>query len=170
MDTAASDNGRYHGESVALVAPAKLTLSLRVTGVRDDGLHLIDAEMVTVDLVDDLVVSEGSGLTMTTPEDGLDIPTGPDNLITRALALAGIDAAVDVVKRIPAGAGLGGGSADAAAILRWAGYDDLEAAASIGADIAFCVVGGRALAGIFRCAGDLGDIADRVGYEGSSLS
>ena len=164
MDTAASDNGRYHGESVALVAPAKLTLSLRVTGVRDDGLHLIDAEMVTVDLVDDLVVSEGSGLTMTTPEDGLDIPTGPDNLITRALALAGTDAAVDVVKRIPAGAGLGGGSADAAAILRWAGYDDLEAAASIGADIAFCVVGGRA-----RVTG-IGEVVEPLPFKAQTLT
>ena len=43
-------------ETVTLAAPAKLTLSLRVTGVRDDGLHLIDAEMVTLDLSDTLVL------------------------------------------------------------------------------------------------------------------
>ncbi|MGN6693428.1 MAG: 4-(cytidine 5'-diphospho)-2-C-methyl-D-erythritol kinase, partial [Aquihabitans sp.] len=46
--------------------------------------------------------------------------------------------------RIPAGAGLGGGSADAAAVLRWAGFDDAERAATLGADVPFCVRGGRA--------------------------
>ena len=48
-------------ETVTLAAPAKLTLSLRVTGVRDDGLHLIDAEMVTLDLADTLVLDAGYG-------------------------------------------------------------------------------------------------------------
>ena len=47
-------------------------------------------------------------------------------------------------KRIPSGAGLGGGSADAAAVLRWAGVTDLEVAARLGADVPFCLVGGRA--------------------------
>ena len=47
-------------------------------------------------------------------------------------------------KRIPTQAGLGGGSADAAAVLRWAGCDDLELAAGLGADVPFCFVGGRA--------------------------
>lgn len=133
---------------VVLDAPAKLTLSLRVTGVRDDGLHLIDAEMVTLDLCDTLEVDEGgSGLTIVdvdgAPVD--DIPTGPENLVNRALDLVGRVAAVTLTKRIPAQAGLGGGSSDAGAILRWAGFDDLEAAARLGADVAFCSVGGRAL-------------------------
>ena len=48
-------------------------------------------------------------------------PTGPDNLVQRALELLGRQAHVRLVKRVPAGAGLGGGSADAAAVLRWAG-------------------------------------------------
>jgi 4-diphosphocytidyl-2-C-methyl-D-erythritol kinase len=51
---------------------------------------------------------------------------------------------VRVVKRIPPGAGLGGGSADAAAVLRWAGCRDLAVAARLGADVPFCLVGGRA--------------------------
>lgn len=134
-------------EPVVLRAPAKLTLSLRVTGVRPDGLHLIEAEMVTLALHDTVELIEGGhGLTVV---DGggrpvPDVPTGPDNLVNRALDLAGRRAAVTLTKRIPAQAGLGGGSSDAGAVLRWAGFDDLEAAAALGADIAFCTVGGRA--------------------------
>jgi 4-diphosphocytidyl-2-C-methyl-D-erythritol kinase len=51
---------------------------------------------------------------------------------------------VRITKNIPHGGGLGGGSADAAAILRWAGFTDLVAASRLGADIPFCMVGGRA--------------------------
>jgi len=137
---------------VVLQAPAKLTLSLRLTGVRPDGLHLIDAEMVSLDLCDTLeLVEGGDGLTIragaVTGVDSAvpdDVPTGPENLVNRALALAGRRAAVTLIKRIPSRAGLGGGSSDAGAILRWAGVDDLEAAAGLGADVAFCTVGGRA--------------------------
>ncbi len=123
-----------------VTAPAKLTLSLSITGVREDRYHLIDAEMVTLDLADTLEVEAGHGVVI---EGGGEID--PDeNLITRALALVGRDARVTVAKRIPPGAGLGGGSADAAAILRWAGYTDVEGAAQLGADVPFCLVGGRA--------------------------
>ena len=130
-------------DTVELTAPAKLTLSLRITGVRDDGYHLIDAEMVTLDLADTLVVGSGEGITVH-GATGHPVPAGPDNLVARALDLVGRRAAVGLHKRIPAGAGLGGGSADAAAILRWAGFDDPVAAASLGADVAFCLAGGRA--------------------------
>ncbi len=129
--------------SIVVMAPAKLTLSLRVTGVRSDGLHRIDAEMVTLDFGDRLVITEGgSGIDLVGAGD--DVPLGDDNLVVRALRLANRTAHVRIDKRIPSRAGLGGGSADAAAILRWAGFDDLGAAARIGADIAFCLVGGRA--------------------------
>ncbi len=67
------------------------------------------------------------------------------NLITRALAAVGRQASVRVVKRIPLGGGLGGGSTDAAAVLRWAGCDDLDIARSLGSDVPFSVAGGRAL-------------------------
>jgi 4-diphosphocytidyl-2-C-methyl-D-erythritol kinase len=127
--------------NATLFAPAKLTVDLRVTGLRDDGMHLIDAEMVTLDFGDELVVSEGTGVRYRGAWSG----EGDENdLVSRALALVGEQRQVDVEKRIPAGAGLGGGSADAAAILRAAGFDDLEAAARLGADVAFCLVGGRA--------------------------
>ena len=67
------------------------------------------------------------------------------NLVRRALrARSGGRRRVHVEKPIPAGGGLGGGSADAAAVLRWAGVDDLLVAARLGADVPFCLVGGRA--------------------------
>ena len=131
---------------VELRAHAKLTLSLRVTGVRHDGYHLIDAEMVSLDLCDDLEVDpDGDGLTVV--RDGVEEPGQPDDLVLMALRAAGRRAGVRLTKRIPAGAGLGGGSSDAAAILRWAGVTDPQVAASIGADVAFCLRGGRARVG-----------------------
>jgi len=132
---------------VIVAAPAKLTLSLRIVGVRDDGYHLLDAEMVTLDLADELHIAPGDdGITAGGPfAEG--VPTGADNLVARAMAVTGRRAAVHIDKRIPHGGGLGGGSADAAAVLRWAGVDDLQVAASIGADVPFCVIGGRARVG-----------------------
>jgi 4-diphosphocytidyl-2-C-methyl-D-erythritol kinase len=131
-----------------VVAPAKLTLTLRITGVRPDGYHLLDAEMISLDLVDTLTFAEPEDaavapLTVDGPfADG--VPTDERNLVVRALHLTGRRARVHVHKAIPHGGGLGGGSADAAAVLRWAGVDDLERAAAIGADVPFCLVGGRA--------------------------
>ncbi len=136
-------------------APAKLTVSLRVTGVRPDGYHLLDAEMVTLDLADTLEItpSPGGGGTLEVVTDwpggdvgGRDLSVGPagDNLVTRALVATGRTARVRLVKRIPPGAGLGGGSADAAAVLRWAGCADRSVAAALGADVPFCLSGGRA--------------------------
>jgi 4-diphosphocytidyl-2-C-methyl-D-erythritol kinase len=129
--------------SQAVPALAKLTLSLRVVGVRADGYHLLDAEMVTVDLADTLWFAEGDGLEVS-GEVMQDVPHGDDNLVRRALAAVGRRAHVRLAKRIPAGAGLGGGSADAAAVLRWAGCRDLSLAAGLGADVPFCLIGGRA--------------------------
>lgn len=130
-----------------LHANAKLTLSLRITGRRDDGFHLIDAEMVTLDLHDTLEISDGDGLELideTGPKGDLGVAHGADNLVQRALRATGRTAHVRLTKRIPLGAGLGGGSADAAAVLRWAGIDDPATAVALGADVPFCVVGGRA--------------------------
>jgi 4-diphosphocytidyl-2-C-methyl-D-erythritol kinase len=124
-----------------LPALAKLTLSLRVTGVRADGYHLLDAEMVTIDLADTLTFTDGDGLEIEGGPAGLS--RGDDNLVRRALRAVGRTAHVRVVKRIPVGGGLGGGSADAAAVLRWAGCRDLELAAGLGADVPVCLVGGR---------------------------
>ncbi len=127
-----------------LTARAKLTRSFRVVGRRGDGYHLLEAEMVTLAFHDDVTISDGEGLRVSGPAaDG--VPTDDTNLVRRALVALGRRALVHVDKHIPAGAGLGGGSADAAAVLRWAGNDDLDLAASLGADVPFCLVGGRAL-------------------------
>lgn len=129
---------------ICLEARAKLTISLRVVGVRNDGLHLIEAEMVTLDLADQLTVSRGStGLEIIGPFLA-GVSVDDSNLVNRALRLCKINAHVRIDKRIPIGGGLGGGSADAAAILRWANFTDLVAASKLGADIPFCMVGGRA--------------------------
>lgn len=128
-------------------APAKLTLRLRITGVRADGFHLLDSEMVTLDFGDTLRFGPGDGLEVVVASSaaaGAPVPVSADNLVSRALALVGRRAQVTLYKRIPAGGGLGGGSADAAAVLRWAGCHDPQLAARLGADVPFCVVGGRA--------------------------
>ncbi len=145
-----------------MLAPAKLTRTLRVTGVRNDGLHLIDAEMVSLDLYDELTLEAVAGEVRFVDErnGGVPIDIDPlDNLITRAAHLAGVPVDALVRKRIPAQAGLGGGSADAAAVLRWAGFSDVERAASIGADVAFCLVGGRA-----RVTG-IGEVVEPLAFE-----
>ena len=184
-------------------ALVKLTRSLRLTGRRPDGYHLIESEMVTLDFGDELEiepldtrwatspsaaardsapsraglrrrygerttlevvdevawVGEGDGFVVAVsgetgvaavpgpPATGpqVSVPTGADNLVVRALELAGRSARVRLVKRVPPGAGLGGGSADAAAVLRWAGVTSPGIAARLGADVPFCVAGGRAL-------------------------
>ena len=109
--------------------------------------------MVTLDLADELTFDHGDGLSIG-GRFGAGLPTDDSNLVRKALRAVGRVAAVHVVKNIPAQGGLGGGSADAAAVLRWAGGSDIAIATSIGADVPFCVVGGRA-----RVRG-IGDIID----------
>ncbi len=158
------------GRSVALAAPAKLNLSLAVLGRRPDGYHDIESLMVGVSLGDSLTVraTESSGISLRLrpaagpagPEVARDVPTGPENLVVRAaMALAeaaGVDRGLEIelVKRVPAGSGLGGGSSDAAAVLRGAaaawgidwGSDRLaEVGARIGSDVPFFFAGGPAV-------------------------
>ena len=148
---------------LTLLAPAKLTLSLRITGVRDDGYHLIDAEMVSVDLHDRIEL-DPDGDAFTVVRDGVAEPGSPDDLVQQALRAAGRRAGIELHKHIPAGAGLGGGSSDAAAVLRWAGVDDLELAARIGADVAFCLRGGRA-----RVRG-IGEVVEPLPFEARTFT
>ena len=117
--------------------------------------------MVSLNLYDELTITPGArGVTFIDERNGgVPIDIDPyDNLVTRAAALAGVELGATVRKRIPAQAGLGGGSADAAAVLRWAGFTDVERAGSIGVDIAFCLAGGRA-----RVSG-IGEIIEPLEY------
>lgn len=142
------DGDAVEREGIAyLRAPAKLTLGLRVLGRRPDGLHELEAEMVSIDLADDLLVDPTGDALEVVASPGsraVGLSAGPDNLVRRALAAAGRRAGVRLVKRIPVGGGLGGGSSDAGAVLRWTGCTDQSVAASLGADVPFCLVGGRA--------------------------
>jgi 4-diphosphocytidyl-2-C-methyl-D-erythritol kinase len=148
-----------------ITAPAKLTLSLRVTGVRADGYHLVDAVMVALDLADTLTFGPGDDLTVEEAGTGLPVPATDDNLVRRALVAVGRSASVHLVKRIPAGGGLGGGSADAAAVLRWAGRaDDVDLAAALGADVPFCLRGGRA-----RVTG-IGEVLEPLPHEDATFT
>lgn len=128
-------------------APAKLNLVLRVGDQRDDGYHEVVSLMARLDLCDTLMVAPATRTTVTCP----DLPGG-DTLVTRALHDLKVATGhpggfhVGIAKRIPAGAGLGGGSSDAAAALRAANSlvenpaDEptlFAIAAAIGSDVPF---------------------------------
>jgi 4-diphosphocytidyl-2-C-methyl-D-erythritol kinase len=130
---------------IELMAHAKLTWFLEITGVREDGYHELRSEMTTISLHDMLFLDEtGDHLQVLNPFM-TEIALDEENLVTRALRLVRRRAGVRVEKYIPVGGGLGGGSADAAAILRWAGGVSPEVALTLGGDVPFCQLGGRAL-------------------------
>jgi len=105
-----------------VLAPAKLTVSLRITGVRDDGYHLIDAEMVSIDLADELQFAEGDGLEVV-GATGLAVPADDLPHVDRTFTLVTppFGCATPAVYR--AWDDLGGPSVD--------GPNDLEAAALV---------------------------------------
>lgn len=138
-----------------LKAYAKINWHLNVVGRRGDGYHLLDMLMQPISLADDILIEEAPSMRLTVANAPY-IPCTEDNLVLRAVRAlqvkSGVRASVAIrlVKRIPVGAGLGGGSADAAAVLRglnrlWQlhyGLDELAALGlTLGADIPFCVHG-----------------------------
>jgi 4-diphosphocytidyl-2-C-methyl-D-erythritol kinase len=140
---------------IALKAPAKINLSLRVLGRRPDGYHDVDSVMQMVGLYDDVEVAPGRrGLNVFV--EGADLPEGPGNLVYEAATAlakaAGVStgASIRLTKRIPIGAGLGGGSSDAAAALmalnrlwrlRWPRTRLAELGAGLGSDVPFFFFG-----------------------------
>lgn len=145
------------------LAYAKFNLSLAVLGKRDDGYHEVDTILQSIDLSDrlELTPSDRGGLEVTA--DAPDVPDGEANLVWRALELLRESCSIEegmrvrITKRIPARAGLGGGSSDAACALcaanriwdaRLPGGDLEHLAARIGSDVPFFVRGGTQ-----RCRG-----------------
>ncbi|MBO4338163.1 MAG: 4-(cytidine 5'-diphospho)-2-C-methyl-D-erythritol kinase [Lachnospiraceae bacterium] len=147
-----------------IYAPAKLNLTLDVTGLRDDGYHLVKMVMQSVSLCDELTIEKvddpaQTGIILTCDREGLE--TDERNLVWKAANLITETCSVksgvriDLKKNIPMAAGLAGGSSDAAAMLR--GMNELfdlglsesklmELGVKIGADVPYCVMGKTALA------------------------
>jgi 4-diphosphocytidyl-2-C-methyl-D-erythritol kinase len=130
---------------IELMAHAKLTWFLEITGVRENGYHELRSEMTTIALHDVLFLDETADHLQILNPFSTEIASDESNLVSRALRLVQRRAGVRVEKYIPVGGGLGGGSADAAAILRWAGGVSPEVAVTLGGDVPFCQLGGRAL-------------------------
>jgi 4-diphosphocytidyl-2-C-methyl-D-erythritol kinase len=157
---AAVDTNPMH--RLRLAAPAKLNLYLEVIGRRSDGFHELETVFQTIGLADEVEVAvrDGSGITLACDEPG--IPGDARNLAWRAAEryaagkTPGCAIDIRLVKRIPHGAGLGGGSSDAAAVLRalavlLPGWHDAaglaEIAAALGSDVPFFLMGGTAWGG-----------------------
>ena len=151
--------------TLELIAPAKLNLTLEVLGRRSDGYHEIASVMQTIDLADRIRLEAAPTLSLEIEGDAAnELPADPaDNLAMRAAialrdaaASLGLGARIVLEKRVPAGTGLGGGSSDAAAVLRglsrlWRLDLDMTAleriAAGIGSDVPFFLHGGTAAVG-----------------------
>ena len=149
---------------VRATAYPKLTLSLRVLGRRRDGYHEIEALTVSLgqpsDVIELTAVPHPGGVTFTVEGETEHVPQGMDNLAAQAAedvmlraGRSGHGVRMILRKRIPAGAGLGGGSADAAATLvavrtllelELTDEELLAVAASLGSDVPFCLNGGAA--------------------------
>lgn len=123
-------------------APAKINLTLHVTGQRADGYHLLDSLVVFADVGDRVSYVPGPdplSLRVTGPL-AKGVPRGPDNLILRAASAKGVvTGALILEKHLPMEAGIGGGSSDAAATLRLLGTIPDDRGLSLGADVPVCL-------------------------------
>jgi 4-diphosphocytidyl-2-C-methyl-D-erythritol kinase len=139
-------------DAYEIEAPAKTNLWLRVLGKREDGFHEIETRMVSLSLVDRLKLKwrEDDQLVLRCSDESL--PTGEENLVIKAVGALEAHTgkvfaiSIDLRKHIPSGAGLGGGSSDAAAVLRalndmaslYLSEDELaKVGAEIGSDVPF---------------------------------
>ena len=140
---------------------AKLNLTLDVLGKREDGYHDLKSVMQTVSVRDDIEIDVGTGKPWVVKCTAEGIPTDETNLAWKAAKIY-LDAVgkdpngleIRITKRIPSGAGMGGGSADAAAVLRALNRHYVnpfsvlalaELGAQVGSDVPFCTVCGTAM-------------------------
>lgn len=140
---------------------AKLNLTLDVLGKREDGYHNIKSIMQTISIRDDVEIDVGTGEPWTLECSQEGIPTDERNLAWKAAKVYcdGLKKdpnglTIRITKRIPSGAGMGGGSADAAAVLRALNrhygsplsiFALAELGAQVGSDVPFCVLCGTAM-------------------------
>ncbi|MFY0661859.1 MAG: 4-(cytidine 5'-diphospho)-2-C-methyl-D-erythritol kinase [Shimia sp.] len=132
--------------AIEAFAPAKINLTLHVTGQRDDGYHRLDSLVMLTDVGDRLTVEKANktSLNVVGPM-AAGVPTDRSNLVIRAAEMLGVSAKITLHKSLPAMAGIGGGSSDGAATVRalCALYDlavpSAEMLSSLGADVPVCM-------------------------------
>lgn len=128
------------GRALEVFAPAKINLTLHVTGQRADGYHLLDSLVVFADVGDRLRLTPGEGLALrVTGPLAAGVPEDARNLVWKAAELAGWRGRIELEKHLPHGGGIGGGSSDAGAFLRAVGWR--ESTVSLGADVPVCRLG-----------------------------
>lgn len=127
----------------SILASAKVNLSLHITGRRHDGYHLLDSLVVFADYGDELVLVDGSELSLDVLGPfSQGVPADQRNLVWKAAVAAGWSGHINLNKRLPHGAGIGGGSSDAAAVLAAIGADlPPDALLALGADLPVCLAG-----------------------------
>lgn len=126
-------------------APAKVNLSLHVTGQRADGYHLLDSLVAFLSVGDRVTVGPGDGLRIIGPQAGA-LQADDDNLCLRAARVMGGGVTVTLEKVLPVSSGIGGGSADAAAVLRAMArlgrpLPDAATVVGLGSDVPVCLAG-----------------------------
>lgn len=127
--------------TVEAFAPAKINLTLHVTGQRPDGYHLLDSLVVFANVGDRLWFEPAAGMALTVSgRFAAGVPADAANLVWQAAEAAGFRGHIRLEKNLPHGAGLGGGSADAAATLR--AFNAPQHAARLGADVPVCLSAG----------------------------
>ena len=177
-----NDKAEINGQSIKIQCPAKINLTLKITGKREDGFHNIESIMQTISLFDYLTIKviPAEKFEISLSGTSTEIPYNEKNLVHKA-AMLFIERtnptphriSIHIEKNIPVAAGLAGGSTDAAGTLY--GLNKIfnsplskkeihELCAKLGSDLNFCLEGGR------QMTTGRGEILEELPYEEFSLS